>query len=102
MSKTQDSPIACTLPNMELAQRKEEIADNIWAGVTGRTEMQNGYEFTFPGTDEWAERLLHFVKSERQCCRFFLFEIAFAPDEGPITLRLSGADGTKQFIESMF
>lgn len=102
MNTTQDLPIACTLSDTELVQRKEEIAGGVWAGATGKTEMQNGYEFTFPGTDEWAERLLHFVKSERQCCRFLLFEIAFAPDEGPITLRLSGADGTKQFIEGMF
>jgi hypothetical protein len=96
-----NSPIACALTDAQLVRRKEQVAGDIWSGATHKTELQDGYEFAFPGTDEWVDRLLQFVKAERQCCRFFLFELIFAPNTGPITLRLSGPDGTKQFMESM-
>lgn len=96
-----DLPIACDLPEAELGSRKDEISEDIWGGVEERRELPDGYEWRFPGTEEWTEKLVQFIRFERKCCRFLLFELAFEPDEGPIWLRLRGAAGVKQFIESM-
>lgn len=96
-----DLPIACNLPEAELDSRKDEISEDIWSGVEERRELEDGYEWRFPGTREWAEKLVQFISFERKCCRFLLFELVFEPDEGPIWLRLRGAEGVKQFIESI-
>lgn len=94
-------PIACALPDAALAERKEDISAYVWGGIQEKRELADGYSFRFPGTDEWAEKLTQFVRFERNCCRFFLFELKFEPDEGPIWLTLRGGPGTKEFIESM-
>jgi hypothetical protein len=94
-------PVACDLPDDALAERLGEIEEDIWTSVQERRELPDGYEFRFPATDEWAERLAHFIRFERRCCRFLLFELVFEQDEGPIWLRLRGRSGTKEFIESM-
>ncbi|MEO8288109.1 MAG: hypothetical protein ABI670_16905 [Chloroflexota bacterium] len=96
-----DLPIACSLSAHDLTDRMEEIDNQISSGVQATTELADGYEFTFPGSDDWAAKLLVFIKQERQCCRFLTFELAFAPDQGPITLRLRGPEGAKEFITTM-
>ena len=95
-------PIACSLPELEQTERGEEISTNILSEVQQRIELEDGYEFLFPGTDASAAKLLQFVTSERDCCRFFTFELIFEPNLGPIKLRLRGPEGTKGFIENSF
>ena len=95
-------PIACTLSVPEQDERSEEISTNIFSEVQERIELQDGYEFGFPGTDAWAAKLLQFIITERECCRFFTFELIFEPNLGPIRLRLRGPEGTKGFIENFF
>jgi hypothetical protein len=42
------------------------------------------------------------VVAERSCCPFFRFELVFEPGGGEILLRVSGPEGTKQFISEAF
>jgi hypothetical protein len=98
---TTDLPIACTLTDDERASRGEEIDNNISVGVQSVTELLDGYEFFFPAGDEWPARLLNFINQERECCRFLTFELLFQPDKGPISMRLRGPGGAKEFIKTM-
>jgi hypothetical protein len=98
---TTDLPIACTLTSEEMEGRRDEIDSNILGGVQAVTELADGYEFLFPGGDEWTSKLLHFIQQERQCCRFLTFELIFEPDEGPVSMRMRGPEGAKEFIKSM-
>ena len=91
-------PIACELPAAGLAERREELSRELFSGCEGTRELDDGYEFVFPGGADWAEKLLRFVVSERGCCRFFTFELLFEPDGGRISLRVRGPAGTKEFI----
>ena len=88
-------PIACNLSGDEQVRRREAAR-----GMLDRSrlvgEMEDGYEFAFPGDAEWAMRLTEFIVAERACCPFFTFELAFGP--GGILLRVRGPEGTKQFI----
>lgn len=93
-------PIACSLSELDQAERGEEISTNIFSEVQQRIELEDGYEFLFPGTDVLAAKLLQFIITERDCCRFFTFELIFDPNLGPIKLRLRGLEGTKEFIEN--
>ena len=91
-------PIACGLSGREQRERREELSRELFSGCLRTDEFADGYEFVFPGGAEWAEKLVRFVASERECCRFFAFEILFEPDGGPISLRMRGPEGTKEFI----
>jgi hypothetical protein len=65
-------------------------------------ELEDGYEFVFPGGEEWIKRLACFVAEERECCRFFAFELLFEPELGPVSLRMRGPAGTKEFLAGQF
>jgi hypothetical protein len=99
---TTDIPIACSLDDPELARRAEQVKREVFAGAAERIELENGYAFRFPGDDAWKARIEEFIATERRCCPFFRFEVTYDPGLGPILLRLTGPEGTKQFIESAF
>ena len=90
-------PIACNLTGDAQARRWESVR-----GLLDRNhlvgELEDGYEFTFPGDADWAMRLTEFIVAERSCSPFFTFELAFGPGGGEILLRVRGPEGTKQFI----
>lgn len=94
-------PIACILPEEELAARRESTVDSLFAAVEETVEVADGYEFRFPAGDELAARLSEFVLSERACCPFFTFQLRFEPDRGPVSLRFTGPEGVKEFIRRM-
>ena len=91
-------PISCKLSDTKQQERREELSRELFSGCEGSKELDDGYEFVFPGGADWAEKLTRFVISERGCCPFFTFELLFEPDGGPISLRMRGPEGTKEFI----
>ena len=92
-------PIACKLSGNELAERGEEV-DELFKEVEQVRELADGYAFRFAGTAAMASSLLQFTLVERSCCPFFTFEFVFEPNEGPLWLRLRGAEGVKEFVAS--
>lgn len=97
----QDLPIACSLTEADLARRQEELSDEIFKNVQQVQELPDGYAFCFPGDADWAIKLTQFITFERDCCPFFIFELAFEVNHGPIWLRLRGGEGVKEFIRQM-
>lgn len=91
-------PIACRLTDKEQGRRWEELTGGLFSGCEGTNELNDGYEFVFPGGADWAKALASFVVSERECCPFFTFEMTFEPEGGTISLRMRGPEGTKEFI----
>lgn len=66
----QESPIACRLTDREQDERREKLARGLLSGREEVHEFDDGYELVFPGGAEWAEKLVSFVVSERECCPF--------------------------------
>jgi hypothetical protein len=91
--------IACALSDRELNERVEGELTGLFARAEETTELDDGYEFRFPGSDDWAQRVAAFIVSERECCAFFTFELVVQPQDGPIILRLRGPDGVKEFVK---
>ena len=90
-------PLACNLAGDEQVRRREAVRVLLdRSRLVG--EMEDGYEFAFPGDADWATRLTEFIVAERSCCPFFTFELVFEPGEYEILLRVRGPEGTKQFI----
>ncbi|MCH8919626.1 MAG: hypothetical protein IIA23_02855 [Chloroflexi bacterium] len=96
-----DTPIACTLPEDELAERLEGVGADIIGGVEESNELPDGYELRFPGSAEWASKVTQFIANERACCSFLEFELVFEANQGPIWLRLRGPEGAKEFMKVM-
>ena len=42
------------------------------------------------------------VDNERKCCRSLRFAVTVEPDNGPITVDLTGPPGTREFLAAMF
>ena len=59
-------------------------------------ELPDGLSFRFPAREYAA--VAEFIALERLCCPFVTFTLDVAPDQGPLMLRLTGADGVKEFI----
>ena len=95
----QDLPIACSLTEAELARREEELSNELFQHVEQVQELPDGYAFRFPGDADWATKLTQFITFERDCCPFFIFELTFEANHGPIWLHLRGGAGVKEFIQ---
>ncbi len=46
------------------------------------------------------DELTEFIKTERECCDFFTFNLAISGDKREAWLELTGTDGVKEFINS--
>jgi hypothetical protein len=95
-------PIACELSEGGQRSRREEISRELFSECKDVRELEDGYEFVFPGGEKWVEGLARFVAEERECCRFFAFELLFEPGLGSISLRMRGPAGTKDFLAGQF
>jgi len=99
-ASNQSSELACKLTTPELQQRKETVLASLKQQITEKKELTNGYAFKFPGTDKMLDELLEFIKTERECCSFFVFNLSISGDKKEVWLELTGADGTKDIIVS--
>jgi mercuric ion transport protein len=61
-----------------------------------RSDLTDGYAFRFDA-DALAS-LAAFIDNERKCCPFLSIEIRVAPDSGPIWLRMTGPEGTREVL----
>ena len=94
-------PLACSLSGQEEAERRDEV-EKILEACLRVDELEDGYEFRFPGSAEWAAKLTEFIVFERDCCPFFAFELVFEPEGGPIRLRMRGPEGAGDIAAEMF
>jgi len=94
-------PIVCTLSEEQLADRQGDELSELLTNCEATEELDDGYALRFPGSAEMVSKLAQFIASERECCAFFTFELHCEPRQGPVTLRLRGADGVKEFVRGM-
>ncbi|MBF9219869.1 hypothetical protein [Hymenobacter ruricola] len=90
--------VACRLTSPELRQRKETVIASLKQQVVSRHELPAGFAYEFKGSDEVVDELAEFVKTERQCCAFFSFELRFGGEGAVAWLHLTGPAGAKEFI----
>ena len=98
---TSVAPVACTLSVEALRERGAWLTANGLGEAREIRELPDGYALRFDADADLTSRLLAVIMAERDCCPFFTFELAFAPDHGPVWLRLRGPEGAKVVIEAM-
>ena len=92
--------LACKLHSDELRKRKETVLASLKAQVREKKELADGYAFKFSGSDTTIDELTEFIKTERECCEFFTFDLSIAGDKNEAWLQLTGPEGAKDFITS--
>jgi hypothetical protein len=91
--------LSCKLTTPELRLRKETVIKQLKETAIEKKELENGFAYLYKATDEMLDTLIDFVKTERQCCDFFDFDISISNDN-QAWLKISGPEGAKDFIVS--
>jgi hypothetical protein len=95
-------PIACSLTDAALQQRRRDVLEKVRNAVVEERELEDGFSYQFPASEEWLAEVAHLVNLERQCCPFLRLRITVEPDNGPLWLELTGPPGTKEFLVATF
>jgi hypothetical protein len=96
------SPFYCNRLALTPEVRKrhfEELGPRLRSLRKSVRELKNGYEFEFPGDTATYQLLTEWAIQERLCCPFFDISLRLEPEGGPLWMRLSGRQGTKEFIK---
>src|SRR6266436_4868327 len=91
-------PIACTLTEAELRQRRQSIIDTFRRMEVHVTELPDGYAYGFAATSEALLQIAHLVDLERECCPFLSFKIVVEVGRGPMRLEVTGSKEAKAVI----
>jgi hypothetical protein len=97
-----ESPFACDTSALTPEQRKrhfDELGPALRALRQGVHELADGYEFQFPSDEKTYAMLTEWAHQESLCCPFFDINVRLEREGGPLWLRLTGREGTKDFIK---
>jgi hypothetical protein len=89
-------PLTCKLTTPDLQKRKGTVIAELKVLMQDRQELEYGYQYRFEGTDQILDKLNEFIKTERMCCDFFVFQLIVEKDK--TTLAITGPDGAKEFL----
>ena len=95
----EEAKLSCKLTTPELQQRKKLVISELKSQVLEKVETDSGYKYKFEGSDKMLDLLNSFIKTERLCCDFFVFNLTASSDSKFTWLELSGPEGTKEFIK---
>lgn len=94
----EEAKLSCKLTTPELQLRKKTVIAELKNQVLEKTETEKGFKYKFNGSDKMLDLLNSFIKTERLCCSFFVFNLTVSSDNSFAWLELSGSEGTKDFI----
>jgi hypothetical protein len=94
-------PVACCLSNEELRTREATLLAQFKSALLTTEEFADGYLFRIPGDKKWLAVAAELIAAERECCPFLRFELTAEPAMGPVTVRMTGPAGTKEFLKSI-
>jgi len=99
-AKSKSTELSCKLTTPELQKRKETVLSSLKSQIIEKKELTNGFAYKFTGSDAVLDELTEFIKTERECCDFFTFNISISGDKSEAWLELTGIEDTKDFITS--
>ena len=100
MNMTDEIPVVCCLSDEEMRNREANLLAQFKSVLVTTEEVSDGYLFRIPSDQKWIALAAELIVAERECCPFLRFELAADPGMGPVTLRITGPSGTKEFIRS--
>ena len=97
-----DLPIACTLTEAQLCERRQAVTNLFQGAQVSISELPEGYAFTLPASSETLHRLAEVVDFERECCSFLTFKIVVEAAQGAMRLEVIGPIEAKKLIVEYF
>ena len=94
-------PIVCTLNADALAARREDLLAVLRERCERLERTPSGCRLQFAASSETLHAIARIVDAERQCCQFLEFRLTVSPGLGPITLDVTGPEGTVEFLEDL-
>lgn len=97
------APLVCNMGVFTPAERHQHIQTTrqLFETVQNIQEVENGFQFSLPhGTDIF--KISEFIRDEGLCCPFLKFNLTIDADSKSITLRLTGPEGTAEFLQEEF
>jgi hypothetical protein len=101
-TSTHQSPFACNRLALDSQARKrhfDELGPALRSMRKTVRELPDGYEFEFPSDPKSIAIVAEWAAAERLCCPFFNIDLRMEAEGGPVWLRVTGREGTKQFIQ---
>jgi hypothetical protein len=95
-------PIACKLTDVQFQERRAGILKKARDAVLEKKELADGFSYRFSLDRISITELAQLITVERECCPFLRFDLQLEPGEGPVWLKLTGPDSTKDFLNSIF
>ncbi len=99
------APFACNRLALNDQDRKrhfDELGPMLRSLVKRNREVAGGYEFEFPSDAASVQVVAEWAAGEHLCCPFFDIDLRLEGEGGGLWLRLTGREGTKEFIKSDF
>ena len=96
-----DVPIACTLSPDDLRTRRGTMLPGLMRLVRRAEPLESGYRYHFDAAGDVLAAITQAIDAERQCCRFFRFQVTVEQDGGPISLDVTGPPGTREFLAEL-
>ncbi len=94
-------PVACCLSDEQLRNREATLLAQFKAALIKSEELDNGYSFRVLGDRKSIALVAELIVAERECCPFLKFELSIEPGMGPVSVRMTGPAGTKEFLKSI-
>jgi len=98
--KVKTNELTCNLTSSELQLRKATVIASLKRKILEKKELKNGFAYKFSGSDTLVDELISFVKSERECCDFFTFNLSIAGDKSEAWLEIIGPVSAKNYIKT--
>jgi len=95
-----DIPIACSLSDSELRERRATVLAAFDAHVRRVESRSDGYVIELEPTDEAIAAATAVIVAERACCPFLRFDLTVDAPGKRVQLSLSGPPGTREFLAS--
>lgn len=97
-----DIRVACDLTDAELRKREATLLAHFKSALIATQELPDGYVFRVPGDKKCMAVVWELIVAERECCPFLTFELTAQPNMGPVSVRVTGPVGTKDFLKTFF
>ena len=91
-------PIVCDLSATELSDRRDGLLARLAGSASEISEIENGVVLSLTTSPEITGLIAQVIEAERQCCRFLRFRCTYELDLGPISLEVTGPEGSREFL----
>lgn len=101
-SPSEETSVACDLSVLDDPDRHAAHFDALFDECEEVREVPGGLAVRFPGEMSYVERILDFVRRERQCCPFLTFGVAVQPERRGTWLYMGGDERVEEYLSEAF